>query len=189
MDLFNSKRLGLAVVLSLIAVACAAPQIPNETGGDEETGEEPVIAGNKKKSTPTKPGTTQTTDSNTPAPTGTPTPAPSGTQTPTPVPLPGGDPAPTGACAATADGEACFQCCDQASGGELAKADEAFFTCACDAQCATQCGANFCAGQEPSAACETCLTNTCEAAASAACTSAACKAGEQCMQTSCAGKQ
>jgi len=36
MDLFISKRVGLALVISLVAVACAAPTIPNDSSGDEE---------------------------------------------------------------------------------------------------------------------------------------------------------
>lgn len=51
-------------------------------------------------------------------------------------------------------------------------------------QCASACGQSFCNGQQPSAACEACLTSTCEPAADALCTGAACQAGAQCLQTS-----
>lgn len=191
MDIF-SKRLGLALAISLVAVACASPTIPNQGGGDDEDSSDPSESASTKKATPKK-----TTAPSSPAGSDSPsggdnkTTTPPGTPSTPQNPSPSTPPAPGGSCSASADGEACFNCCDQASGGDLGKADDAFGACACEpgGQCATACGATFCNGQEPSAACDTCLTQKCDPIFEAACTSAACKAGEQCLDTSCADKQ
>lgn len=185
--MLDTKRFGLALVLSIIAVACAAPPIPEGSVGEEEESEEPVVAGKPKppKPKPKPPGSSPPPASTNP-PTNPPPPATPGDPNPPPPPPP---PPPTGDCGATADGDACFKCCDQASGGELRKADDAFYACACQGQCAASCGSNLCNGGQESAACGTCLEQKCEPALEAACTSAACKAGVQCLQTSCAGKQ
>lgn len=184
MDLFDGKRLGLALVLSLVGVACAAPPIPNDAlgEGEEESGD-PASTSNKKSNLPAKKGTTD-------APAGE---TPPGTTPPADTTPPGTTPPATppagGQCAAEATGEGCFTCCDKASGGELAKADEVYFTCACDADCASQCGSNMCNGQQPSAACDTCVQQKCEPKADAACTSAACKAGVACLEASACSKK
>ncbi len=168
----SNKALGLALVLSFVAVACAAPAIPQS---DDVSGDDAAQTTTKKpspkKPTPSPAGST---DPDGAAP--SPTPDPS---SPTPTPTPAD-------CSSSASYDACFQCCDAQAGGTLGPADNAFGACACDAggQCASACGQNFCNGQQPSAACEACLTSTCEPAADALCTGAACKAGVQCLQTS-----
>jgi hypothetical protein len=163
------RRLALALSLSLAAVACAAPTIPNDSGEDPNSADSDVTATKapKKTTTPKKDTTTPPEGDNT-------TPAPSPTPTPTPTPTPN-------ACAGKT-GDACFDCCNEASGGTLGPADEAFGQCACgDAgACTGACGADFCTGAAPSATCQQCLTATCDPKADALCTSAACKAGQQC---------
>ena len=175
MDRFG-KRLALALSLSLVAVACAAPTIPNDTSLSEDPNEaDSNITGGSK--TPKKTTPTPKNDTGTTAPPEGGDPAPGTTPTPTPTPTP----APNN-CAGQ-QGDACFDCCDQASGGTLAKADAAFGQCACGGgACTSACSADFCNGSQPSAACEQCLTATCEPQADALCTSAACKAGQQCAQ-------
>ena len=80
--------------------------------------------------------------------------------------------------------DACFDCCNQASGGALAIADNIFGQCACGTggQCTAFCDANLCSGITADSACASCLQATCKPAETAACTSAACKAGLQCAQ-------
>ncbi len=170
------KRLGLALTLSFVAIACSAPTIPSDLGsGDDGTNPSESLA-TKKKPTTKKPTTASDNGS-----TGT----PSGT-TPPKATSSGTMPPPAAAnCSGSATADACFDCCNTASGGELAKADDAVGQCACGGgQCTSACGADFCTGAAPSAACESCLTATCEPAANAVCTSTACKAGQQCMQAS-----
>lgn len=164
------KGLGFAVALSFVVVACSSP-IPDGSlaGGSQD-----------QTKTPSKlpPSKTPAAPAN-PAP-ANPAPSDPSNPTPTPTPTPGAD------CSKEATGQACFTCCDTASGGELKKADDAFGACACNpgGQCTTACSANFCTGAAPTAACDTCLTNTCDPIGAAACTSAACKAGEQCLTAS-----
>lgn len=169
----SNKALGFALALSFVAVACAAPTIPDSSLGGDSNPTEAVST--KKPSTATNPpkqGTTAPTDPSNPAPSDPNGPAPT-------------DPATPGSCGAKATFAACFDCCDAPTGGALKKADDAFGQCACGGgQCSSACTATFCAGQQPSAACDTCLTNTCDPAADALCTTAACKAGQQCVQTS-----
>jgi hypothetical protein len=168
----SKKALGLALTLSFVAVACAAPAIP----GDDGSLTDPATA---KKPTTTK---TPANDNDASTPAVSPTdPAPGD---PTPAPPPG-TPAPTD-CSSSADYDSCFTCCDTPTGGDLGKADDAFGQCACDpgGACASACGATFCTGAAPSAACDACLTNTCEPQADGLCTSAACQAGLQCLQAS-----
>lgn len=175
MDL--SRRLGLALVLSIVAVACSSPTIPSDLGDSTDPSESVAT----KKKTPKQ---TTTASDNGAAKT------PSGTTPPSTTP-PSMPPPASANCSGSATADACFDCCNTASGGELAKADDAFGKCACGGgQCTSACNADFCTGAAPSAACESCLTATCEPAANAVCTSAACKAGQQCMQASaCAQKQ
>ncbi len=170
------KRLALALALSLVAVACAPPNIPDDgTGGENPDVGEGASTGKKtpKKTTPEKTGAEAESEAD-PGTTADATP-PKTTTPPATTPPPNN-------CAQAADPDACFDCCDQASGGTLAKADAAFGQCACEGQCATECGATYCNGGQPSAACDQCLTQTCQPAANALCTSAACKAGAQCAQ-------
>lgn len=167
----SNKALGFALALSFVAVACAAPTIPESGLGEDPS----QSAATKKPSTATTPpkkdNSAPPADPANPAPTDPANPAPT-------------DPTPT-SCAAKATFDECFQCCDAPTGGALKAADDAFGQCACGGgQCTSACGATFCAGQQPTAACETCLTNTCDTAADALCTTAACKSGQQCLQAS-----
>jgi hypothetical protein len=80
---------------------------------------------------------------------------------------------PASGCAAKGNSEACFTCCDQKEpiGNTIYFA--AYDTCVCDAPgvCASACGANYCAGAAPSAACATCMNqaSSCWDAAEALC--------------------
>lgn len=171
MDRFG-HRLALALSsLSLVAVACAAPTIPNDATQDPNAADSEVtVTKTPKKTTTTTPPKKDTS-----------TPSPEGGTTPTPTPTPAPTPAPTSCAGQT--GAACFDCCNTASGGSLAKADDAFELCACGGgSCTSACNATFCTGAAPSAACQQCLTATCDPQADALCTSAACKAGQQCAQ-------
>ena len=176
--------LGVALVVSFVAVACAAPTIPNDTTGDD--GSDPSSSASTKKPSKTPAAKTPTT-----APEGDPTkPTPKPTPT-TPTPTTPTTPTPTGAnCSGSQTADACFDCCDAPTAGALAKADAAYGKCACGGgQCTSVCNATLCNGGQPSAACDQCLQQTCEPAADALCTSAACKAGQQCLQASgCNGK-
>lgn len=173
MNLFN-KHLGLALAISFVAVACAAPTIPSGVDGDDDSEESEGATTTKKPSTSKKKPSTPSNNDTAP-PESDPTPSTPADPTPTTPPPPAGN------CGAQ-QGDACFDCCDQASGGELAKADDVFGQCACGGgQCTSVCG-SFCNGGQPSAQCDQCLTQTCEPAADAQCTSAACQAGLQCLQ-------
>lgn len=185
MDL--SKRIGLALILSSIAIACAAPAIPGQLGNDDEEEEEEQSesASNKKKTTPSKKTTPKSPAPSAPAdsaadPGADPLPPNNDPGTPPPPPPPAG-----GQCSQQQDPEACFMCCDDVSQGALAQADEAFGACACEGQCASACGNNWCNGGQESAACGQCLQQTCEPAFESACSGAACKAGLACLQSSC----
>lgn len=96
-------------------------------------------------------------------------------------------------CSATADFNACNQCCDSNSGGGLKVADDAFLGCICQTPgvCAQACATSLCgaAGGNPSQACATCLNSQqaaqCDSAAGTACQgSPACQAAQQCLQQS-----
>jgi hypothetical protein len=173
MDLLTNNRLGLALALSLVVAACASPTIPGD-GNLADDGSGASTASKKtpstSKKTPTKSDTASSeADPSTPA--STPPPAPAATPT---------TPASTAQCAGQAR-DACFDCCNQASGGALAPADNVYGQCACGGgQCAAVCDANLCSGGAADAACSSCLQATCVPAEAAACTSAACKAGLQC---------
>lgn len=160
------NRIALALSLSFVAMACSAPTIPNDTSEDPNAADSDVDVTEKKSPKKT---TTPKKDTTT---------SPEGDTTPTPAPTP----APTPNACAGKTGDACFDCCNQASGGALGPADEAFGQCACGSggECAASCDADFCTGAAPSAACQQCLKATCEPKESALCTSAACKAGLQC---------
>jgi hypothetical protein len=194
-----STRLGsmiglFAVVAGCMAVACsAAPEGSIGGGQDNQT------AGDKNKlpaqsTSPTNP--TNGTNANpsnpsnpsnpTPSDPTNPTPATDGGTTPTPTPTPTGDPQ---VCAASADFQGCFDCCDQQNAGGFDVDAQAWNTCACQANvCGAACGNNFCAGQDPSAACEQCLgsdtTLQCDQQAETACqASAACSGAMTCIET------
>lgn len=149
--------LGLLPFLMVMA-ACSAPPVPSGVD-DDDTDAEPVT---KKKATTASPSND------------------------TPVveaPLPSTTTIPTSQCSATS-GDACFDCCNTASGGALAPADAIFGECACgvSGQCTAVCDTNLCSGLGRTTACDTCLRNTCDQAENAACTSAACKAGLACFK-------
>jgi hypothetical protein len=179
MDLHSNGCLGLALALCFVAVACAAPAIPDGTAADDVNGADSATA-NKKTPAKKTPAKSDPASSNGDTSTGSGTPAPAPPTTPT-TPT---TPAPTTNCAGQAP-DACFDCCNQASGGTLAPADNIFGQCACGTagQCTAVCDANFCSGTAADAACSSCLSATCDPAETAACTSASCKAGLQCAQT------
>lgn len=95
----------------------------------------------------------------------TPSPAPSGTTTPTTGTLPNVTAAqvpPAGQCTTGANKSLCVACCMASRLGDAqqgASAANAFGACACQSPglCKSECGASFCVGKEPSAACDSCL--------------------------------
>lgn len=95
-----------------------------------------------------------------------PSPSPSGTTTPTtPAGLPNVTAAqvpPAGQCTTGANKSLCVACCMASRLGDAqqgATAANAFGGCACQSPglCKAECGTTFCAGKEPSAACDSCL--------------------------------
>jgi len=177
MDLLANNRFGLALALCFIATACASPTIPDD-GNLADDGSGAATASKKTPSTSSK----KTPAKNDTSSTGNDPSTSTGTPAPAPAPAPA-TPAPITNCAGQA-ADACFDCCNQASGGALAPADNVFGQCACGTggQCTSVCDANMCSGSAPDAACSSCLQATCQPAETAACTSAACKAGLQCAQ-------
>ncbi len=172
----TSNRLGLALALGFVVSACAAPDIPDGTAADDPNSADAANASNKKPATKKPPASSNTAGSESGPPSGTATPAPATPATSTPA-----TPPPTSCTGLSAD--ACFDCCNTASGGTLAPADNVFGQCACGGgPCTAVCDASFCSGTAPSAACSSCLSATCQPAETAACTSASCKAGLQCAQ-------
>jgi hypothetical protein len=175
MDLRTNARLGLAVALCFVAVACAAPAIPDGTIDDGSGAATATKA-------PTKKPTTSSSDSSAAASDGTPTTTTTTPPASTTPPAATTPPPNTSACVGQAP-DACFDCCNQASGGALAPADNIFGQCACGGgQCTAVCDLNFCSGTAPDATCSSCLQATCVPAEAAACTSTACKAGLACAQ-------
>lgn len=167
----SSNKTLLAAALALVAVAavaCSSPTITTEEVPDED---------NPSSKTPSSKSDASTPSTNTDPGTGTPTDPDGGTSTTPPT---------TTDCTSTTTYDTCISCCDAPSGGQLAAADEAFGKCACESggACASACGSSFCNGDSPSAACDQCLTNTCDPQADALCTSAECQAAVQCVQTS-----
>jgi hypothetical protein len=174
--------LGLALMFTTAAAACAAPEIPSATNEPE------VVARGTRAPGSTNAPALATTDGGddvdatdgTPADGGAP-PAHAAPGTTTPAPA---------SCAGTADFSSCHACCDGPAGGALARVDQAFEACSCGktGACASVCGVSYCSGQKASAECNTCLAGTCDTAAAAECTTPACLAGKQCLKTACAGK-
>jgi hypothetical protein len=65
------------------------------------------------------------------------------------------------ACAALGAGEACGTCCAELEPAGEAVYYNSFLACACVAGvCETECGSNYCLGENSSSACSTCLDNT-----------------------------
>jgi hypothetical protein len=94
------------------------------------------------------------------------------------------DAGPDPSCAAM-DATACYSCCETA----YSEGSQTFWntleTCACNSPgaCSSECGSNWCAGDEASSACETCLGNS--EAMSGACNSpivSACAADANCVE-------
>jgi hypothetical protein len=101
----------------------------------------------------------------------------------------GATPAGGGECASSADIDACYDCCITPHEAGYDVADQAFGDCACASPgvCAAQCATSYCAGQEPTAACEACLdaATQCDQAADTACAgNADCQAITTCIQSS-----
>lgn len=160
MDLV-SKRFGLVVVgLAVSLMACAAPAIPSDQTDEPEQNEE-------EEETPKK--NTLPPSTNTDAP-------PEGETTPTSTPKD---------CSGEATADACGACCDP--GNAIEPAMNVFGNCVCGTPgtCAAECGASFCNGLAPDAACKTCLdaATQCNADADKAC-GADCKAALTCSETS-----
>ena len=163
-----------------LAAACSSAPPPNDLSEDEsET--TPTKKPAKDNSSSSSGGTNTSSSSSS-----------SSGSTPTP---PGGDPqqpntpAPGGTCAAEANADGCFECCAKGNEAGLDAAYQVFDTCACQTPgvCKAQCGANYCAGQQPSAACETCLQGAqqCGQQADTACAAnAQCKAAIDCFDAS-----
>jgi hypothetical protein len=174
MDLVTKRlSLGLGLALSLVVVACAAPDVGDAADGNSLGGDQAATGGSKK--TPKK--TPKKTDTEA-QPEGDPELDPTTTPTPDTTPTP----TPTNCNQASPD--ACFDCCNQASGGAFAQADQAYGQCACGdtGQCRLECDASLCSGLGASAACQQCLTSVCEPMANALCTTAACKTGKACVE-------
>jgi hypothetical protein len=180
MDRRFTKNVGLALILSLSGVvfACAAPTIPDGGGlSTDDPNATSASSGNKKT-----PKTTSTPGTGTAAPEGDAPPASTDTAPAPTTTAPPPTTPPTAQCAGQT-GDACFDCCNTASGGTLGAADKVFGQCAClGGQCTVVCALNFCSGTAPSAACKQCLDTTCVPAENAACTSDSCKAGLACLQ-------
>jgi hypothetical protein len=173
MDLRTNTSLGIALVLCFVGVACAAPAIPDDPTLDDSSG-----AATANKKTPPTQTTKPTAPSESDPSTTTSTPPPATTTPPATTAAPTFN---TATCTAQAP-DACFDCCNQGSGGALAPADNVYGQCACGTggQCAAVCDANLCTGGVATAACSSCVQATCVPAEAAACTSAACKAGLAC---------
>lgn len=170
--------ISLTVSLGITAlVACSAPPIDDKLDGPKS----PTSSGNKNQGSNnntsgnnTNNGTNNTNN---------------GGSTTNPAPAPG-TPAPStpAACTPGTDVNACFACCDTNHPQATLPWDDAFKTCACAAgsACQAACSATFCADQEPSAACEQCLSGqamqTCADQANTACNGQpSCAAAVQCL--------
>lgn len=170
----------LGTVVFALAAACSSAPPPNDLSEDQS------------ETTPTKkPAKDNSSSSSSGGNNNTSSSSSSGS---TPKP-PGGDPqqpntpAPAGNCAAEANADACFDCCSKGNEAGLDQAYQVFDTCACQTPgvCKTQCGNNYCAGQQPTAACETCLQGAqqCGQQADQACAAnAQCKAAVDCFDAS-----
>ena len=171
-----STRLGLALGLCLLAVACASPTIPDD-GNLADDGAGAATVDKKPSSSTKKPAPKNDTSSTSNS-------SSTGASTPAPAPAPAPATAPPITSCTGQTGDACFDCCNQASGGALAPADNIFGQCACGTggQCTAVCDANLCSGVTADSACASCLQATCAPAETAACTSAACKAGLACFR-------
>jgi len=157
----NHLLLGLPVMFAFAVAACSAPAIPDTQDDTLE------VAPRAPRSADASPVDGSSTPAPTPAPTGD-----SGTPTPAPA-----------SCGGSADYDACVACCDAPSGGALARGQQAIEDCSCGSgACGAVCAASYCSGQKGDTACNTCLTNTCDALA---CVTPACQAAQLCVKTNC----
>lgn len=167
-----------SVVFALAAACSSAPPLNDLSEDESET--TPTKKPAKDNSSSSSSGGSNNTSSSS-----------SSGSTPTPPgdPQEPNTPAPAGNCAAEANADACFDCCAKGNEQGLDQAYQVFDTCACQTPgvCKTQCGNNYCAGQQPSAACETCLQGAqqCGQQADQACAAnAQCKAAVDCFDAS-----
>lgn len=193
--LITRSRIAFSLVaIALVACSSAPPDTTLQgeiNPGNSNKGGSKTPAANKGSST-NNGGTSTTQDPTDPADPAADPATPAAPATPgTP-----GTPAPgTGQCAASAGAEQCFQCCDAAFPGGLDVDAQAYGQCVCEAPgvCAQQCATSYCAGQQPTAACEQCLNaaTQCEQAAETACNANAnCKGAFTCIESSgCEQKQ
>lgn len=179
-----------SAILAAAAVACAVPNLPDDTLDGDQNGTEPAA-----KASPTKKdaGSTPSSDGTGTGTSPTPTPAPTPTPSPTPTPTP----APTNACAATSTKAACYDCCETANPTALDFLDDEWGKCACvsPGACANVCAAEYCGGlpTQVGGACDACLASrdqACSTQAETACSAdATCAKLPTCDTTSaCASK-
>lgn len=184
MHLIRSRVLAAtAFVTAACAFACSSAP-PDGTLAGEINGNDPASSGSTvpKKTTSTGGSTSNTGSTGSTGNTG-------GTPTPTPTPTAdaGVTPVGTGQCASSADFDTCLDCCDPQNALEVDNA--AFGQCVCQSPgvCAAQCATSFCAGLDPTAACEQCLdaATQCDQTADAACNAnAGCAAALACVTSS-----
>lgn len=180
MHLLSTDRLGLALAFSFVVAACASPTIPDD--GNLPNDSAGAASVNKKPTATKKPSSSSSNAAPEGNPSDTTTSPPAKAPATTTTTPPATTPPSTSQCAGQT-GDACFDCCNTASGGALAPADNVFGQCACGGgQCTAVCDANLCNGIGADATCSSCLQTTCAPAETAACTSTACKAGLQCLQ-------
>lgn len=144
----------LAVTTAALSLACAVPNLPDETAEDEAAATGPAPS----KTTATKRDAGTAAPSSGGSGSGSTTP-PSGT--PSTTPPDAAAPAPTNACAAAPDQDACFRCCDVASPNAMPFLDNEWGKCACEVPgvCANVCAAQYCGGQPTmvGGSCDNCL--------------------------------
>ncbi|MDB5218088.1 MAG: hypothetical protein JWO86_6015 [Myxococcaceae bacterium] len=153
---------GLAVTIASV-VACATPNIPEDLPSDDQSS---VTTPGTENKTPTGAytrdgGSTPATGGGSGSGSGT-TPAPAPTTTAdasTPPP-----PVTTNACASSANGNACYSCCETQVPNGVPFLDNAWGECQCvaPALCAQACANEYCAGNGviPGGSCDNCLAAT-----------------------------
>lgn len=176
--------------LGFAAACSSAPAPPNDLDRDDDGSNEQNATKKPTKSTPAKP---PSNDGDQDEGTG-PTPAGSSNDGGTP---PSGNPPPAnaGKCAGEASADACFSCCEAGNEAGIQAVWQVFDACVCQnpGTCASACGNNYCAGGQPSQACEQCLDGAtqCQQQSDQACAAnASCKAANDCIEASkCDDKQ
>jgi hypothetical protein len=165
----------------LVVAACSAPPAGTLGSNDQDQtadGDEKLPASSTSATDPAK--------SSNPAPN---TPIPSSDSVPAAGPEGGASTTPptAGSCSSSADWMSCVDCCGQQNPGGFEVDGQAWNDCICQTACASACGANYCNGGDPSAACEQCMQNApqCDQAAETACqANASCAAAIACVQNS-----